>query len=231
MILQRIEGERFSRVLRLWEGDTAILLGGGASLTMEQVQLAEAGHARGVRCVAVNDSYLVAPWADVCFASDSHWYVWQQEGRDKPVLGLTAADVRARWESFAGQRCTIQNSGANVTDERVHMLRNREGMGLSVDPQVLVSGRNSGFSALNLSVLAGAKRIILLGFDGAPAADGKTHFHGGHPRQTPTGAYPYYRQAMSKAENALLELGVEVLNASPGSAIESFRKVRLEDVL
>lgn len=234
MILRRIEGERFSEVLPLWAGDTCVLIGGGPSLTLEQVGMVEDAHRAGrVRCIAVNDAYLVAPWADVVFAADSHWYVWQEEGREKPFLGLTAFDVRERWQDFAGQRCTIENSGANVTDARVHMLRNKthpeHSMGLSLDPRALVTGRNSGFQSLNLAVLAGARRVILLGFDGRAGA--ASHWHGGHPRPTPSAVYAYYRQAMSAAAQALLEAGVEVLNASPGSAIDSFPRVRLEDVL
>jgi hypothetical protein len=218
--------------VRGWVGETAVILGGGPSLHAEQLARVKQAYADGrARVVAVNDAYLVAWYADVHYAADSHWHRWHTEGIDKPVLGMKAAEVRERWATFAGQKCTIENSGANVTDDAVHMLRNKEGMGLSPDPEVLVSGRNSGFQALNLAVLAGAKRIVLLGFDGAPAADGREHFHGGHPRPTPKEAYPLYRQAMSKAENALLEAGVEVLNASPGSAIDSFPKVALEDVL
>jgi hypothetical protein len=43
--------------------------------------------------------------------------------------------------------------------------------------------------------------------------------------------YPLYRQAMSAAEHALQAQGVEVINCSPGSAIDSFPKMALEAVL
>lgn len=236
MILRRIEGSRFSEVQPLWAGLTAVVIGCGPSLTKEQVALVGELRAAGeVRAVVVNDAYLLASWADVQYAADSHWHQWHQEGIAKPALKLSAEQVKERWASFAGQKCTIQNSGANVTDEAVHMLRNRSfpshSMGLSLDPTALVTGRNSGFQAMNLAVLAGAKQIVLLGFDGAPAKDGREHFHGGHPRPTPVAAYPLYRQAMSAAENALAEAGVEVVNCSPGSAIDSFPKKALEDVL
>jgi hypothetical protein len=144
---------------------------------------------------------------------------------------MDAAEVRRRFGAFRGEKCTIQSSGGNVADTGVHMLKNKEGMGLSLDPETLVSGRNSGFQALNLAVLAGAKKIILLGFDGAPQDDGREHFHGPHPRPTPSAAYPLYRQAMSAAENPLIDFGVEVINCSPGSRIDSFPKSALEDVL
>jgi len=236
MILRRVDGSRFSAVAPLWKGLTAVVIGGGASLTAEQFEaVGRARHTATIRVVAVNDAYLLAPWADVIYAADSHWFKWHTAGIAKPLLGLSAEAVAHRWATFAGQKCTIQSSGGNVTDEAVHMMRNRDfpnhGQGLSLDPHFLVTGRNSGFQALNLAVLAGAKRIILIGFDGAPAKDGKEHFHGGHPRPTPREAYPLYRQAMSAAESLLIDAGVQVLNASPGTQIDSFPKVRLEDVL
>lgn len=237
MILERIAGSRFSRVVRAWEGQTAVILGGGPSLTGYQIDAVWAAHARGlVRCVAVNDAYLLAAFADVHYAADSHWHQWHTDGIAKPKLGFTAAHVRERWAGFAGQKCTIENSGANVTDAAVHRLRNKHGptmhaMGLSDDPEALITGHNSGFQAMNLAVLAGAETIILLGFDGAPAEDGETHFHGGHPRPTPTDAYPLYRQSMTAARSGLRAAGVRVVNCSPGSKIDAFERGVLEDML
>lgn len=232
MILRRIEGERFSRVDPEWTAQTAVILGGGPSLTPAAFELvAAAWKADRVRAIAVNDSYLLAPWADVHFAADSHWFKWHTEGIEKASVGLTASQVRERWASFPGQKCTVMGSGDNVADPAVHVLRHREGRGLSLDPHEVITGRNSGFVALNMAVLAGAKRILLLGFDGKPGENDRGHWHGGHPRPTPPAAYPLYRQAMSAAENPLLEAGIEVINCSPGSAIDSFPKVAVEDVL
>lgn len=236
MILRRLAADRFSEVLPIWPGQTVVLLGGGPSLTPDQVELARVAHAVGaVRCIAINDAYLWAPWADVHYAADAHWHRWHTEGIDKPLLGLGAAEVRARWTSFAGQKCSIENGGGNVDDDAVHLLRNAHGavhgFGLSLNRRMLVTGRNSGFQALNLAVLAGAKTIILLGFDGKPAQDGKTHWFGDHPKLESSAVYALYRQAMSMAENELAAAGVSVVNCSPGSAIDAFPKMALEDVL
>lgn len=228
MILRRIEDERFSEVLSLWEGKTAAVFGGGPSLKREQVAMVRAA---GIPSIAVNAAYLWADFADLVFFADSHFERWQREGVDYSKAGFHAEQVRERWAAFAGQKCTVMGSGDNVTDPAVHVIRHREGRGLSLDPRELVTGRNSGFMAMNLAVLAGAKRVLLLGFDGKPGENGRGHWHGDHPRPTPEAAYPLYRQAMSAAENALLDAGVEVLNCSPGSAIDTFPRVELEDVL
>jgi len=232
MILRRIEGSRYSEVLPLWRGHTVVIIGGGESLTRDQIELARAAHAADrCRCIAINDAYLWAPWADVGYAADPHWHGWHTHGVAKPLLGLTADEVRERWESFLGQKCSIESGGSAAIDDDVHLLRNRDypvlGFGLSEDPRALVTGRNSGFQALNLATLAGASPILLLAFDGKPGA-AKSHWHGGHPQPTPPAAYEQYRRAMSAAENALLRLGIEVINVTPGSAIDSFRKSSLE---
>lgn len=236
MILRRLEGDRFSEVLPEWRGETVVLLAGGPSLTIEQVEAVHAVHAAGkVRCIAINDCYLLAPWANVSYAADHHWHRWHTDGIAIPHLHLSADEVCQRWTAFKGQKCSIENMSKIVLDERVHLLRNahgnRHGFGLSRDPRALVTGRNSGFQALNLAILAGAKKVILLGFDGRPGADGKTHWFGEHPRPTPVAVYPYYRQAMSEAERGIAAAGVEVVNCSPGSAIDSFQKMPLEEAL
>jgi hypothetical protein len=236
MILHRLENDRFSEVAPTWSGACVVLIGGGPSLTYDQVDQVQEQHSRAnLRCIAINDAYLWAPWADVHYAADAQWHRWHSEGIDKPLLGLSAASVRAQWSWFAGQKCSIENGGGQVEDDSVHLLRNAHGavhgFGLSLNPRALVTGRNSGFQALNLAVLAGAKRVILLGFDGKPAQDGKAHWFGDHPSPTPPAAYPLYRQAMSAAEHDMAAAGVEVVNCSPGSAIDAWPKMELENVL
>lgn len=232
-ILRRRDADRFSEVLPAWAGATAVIIGGGPSLSTAQVECVGAacaasgvagnGHADGRRvyAIAVNDAYRLAPFAEVLYFADSHWWEWHR--------------ARPEFVEYAGQKCTIQNSGANVTDEAVHMLRNAHhpylGNGLSLDPGVLVSGRNSGFQALNLAILAGAKSVLLLGFDGRPDKTGRTHWFGEHPRPTPASAYEHYRRAFSAAERMIAAAGVRVLNCSPGSGIDSFPKVALENAL
>lgn len=233
MILRRNESDRFSTVAREWEGQTAVLFGGGPSLTQEQVELVRA--AGRVKCVAVNDAYLWADFADVCYFADAKFFRWQQEGVAKPALGLTEEQVRERWAEFPGQKCSIENSMAYIDDPAVYLLRNAHfpyhGTGLSLDPGRVVTGRNSGFQALNLAILAGAKRIILLGFDGRPNAEGKTHFFGEHPTPTPAAVWQEIQKAFSAAESAIEAAGVRVVNCSPGSFIDSFPKMALQDAM
>ena len=232
MILRRIEGSRFSEVLPAWSGQAVVIIGGGESLTLEQIAVVKAAHDAGAcRCIAINDVYLWAPWADVQYAADPHWLGWHTAGIDKPLLGLSAADVRAAWAVFPGQKCSIESGESRKIADDVHLLRNRDGcgnhgVGLSTDPRAIVTGRNSGFQALNVAALASCSTILLLAFDNKERA--RSHWHGDHPMLTPTYAYTEHRKAMSAAEDALIRAGIEVVNVTPGSAIDSFRKSTLE---
>lgn len=233
MILRRNARDRYSTVAREWRGETAVLIGGGPSLTVGQIELVRAAHAAGqVRCIVVNDGFLLAPWADVCYFADAKWWRWTTDGTPKP--GFTAEEVRDRFASFAGQKCSIQSMRAAIPDDSVHMLRNRDfphhGEGLSLDHGALVTGRNGGFQALNLAVLAGIQAAILIGYDGAPR-DGRTHWFGDHPRVERPTVYPEIRRGFTAARRALAAAGVRVMNCSPGSAIDAFDKVELEEAL
>lgn len=234
MILSRLVNSRYSEVLPVWIDHSVVIIGGGPSLTSAQVdQVAVAIICGGVKCITVNDAYLLAPWADVHYAADQRWHRWHTEGVERD--GLSAPVVSQRWADLTSQKCSIENGMNTVDDETVHILKNADGnshgYGLSLDRQSLVTGRNSGFQALNLAVLSGTKRIILLGFDGQPGPDGRSHWFGDHPQPQPASTYMYFRAAMAAAAPILEAMDVQVLNASPGTAIDAFVKVNLWDVL
>src|SRR5471032_37654 len=113
--------DRFSEVAPEWSGGIAVLIGGGPSLTREQVAAVRtAREAERVNVIAVNDAYRIAPFADVCYFADSEWWTWHKD--------------RPGFRDFAGQKCSISDSGANITDADVHVLRNAGTRGISTDP-------------------------------------------------------------------------------------------------
>jgi hypothetical protein len=123
-----------------------------------------------------------------------------------------------------------------VDDPQVHILRNAnegtKGPTLSLDPEYLATGCNSGFQALNLAVLAGAKKIILLGYDAKePSRGDKSHWFGEHPRPCTMAAYAMYRNSFKNGAEAIKAADVRVINCSPGSAITAFERMALADCL
>lgn len=130
---------------------------------------------------------------------------------------------------------TIFPTGNEIDDPAVHMLNNgdvpaKENPGLSLESGTLLTGRNSGYQALNLAVLAGAKRVVLLGFDMC-FKGGKSHWFGDHPIANVEADFRNYAKAFRTTLPQLERVGVEVLNCSPISLIDAFPKVTLEEAL
>lgn len=162
--------------------------------------------------------------------------MWHTAGIAKPLLGLSAEQVRDRFSAFRGQKCSIHTSGLGIEDGAVHMLRNKHfpnnGEGLSLDPEYLVTGSNSGCQATNLALLAQPRLVLLLGMDGGLAPDGKRHWHGDHPVIEPDSIYPVMRKAFrALAEAAKRSNAARIINCTPGSQVDAFERMPLDQAL
>jgi len=94
----------------------------------------------------------------------------------------------------------------------------------SLDPR-LVGGYCVGGSAINIAAHFGAKRILLLGYNMAGG-----HWFPNHPTPVPSSnAHARHRAGIESMVPALRELGIEVINCTPKSALTCFPKGRIED--
>lgn len=165
--------------------------------------------------LAVSDAYKLAPWADALYSCDPEWW-------DEHAAKVTAA-------GFTGQRWTQSQSAALKYGLRWISALRRDG--LSRDPRVIHTGGNSGYQAVNLAYLFGARRILLLGFDMKPSA-GREHFFGSHPGQLRRSLpFNVWIQDFRTLAADLKAEGVEVINCTPGSALDCFPKAQIEDVI
>lgn len=193
----------------MWPGEAACILGGGPSLTVEQI-----AHVRGkARVVCVNDSYLLAPWADWLHGSDYKWWLWH---RDKGAL------------AFPGIRTTVT---VTLPKAWARLLKPSGNTGFDPDPSCVRTGASGVYQAIHALVHAGVARVLLLGVDMQNAPDGRTHWHGGHPDGMTTDFETVMAPKFETLKPALAERGVEVLNCSPGSALQAFPLARLEDAI
>jgi len=95
--------------------------------------------------------------------------------------------------------------------------------------QVDISGfNNSGIGSIQLAILGGARRVILLGYD-CKITDGKRHWHGDHPKQL-TNAVGMNKW-VDKYREFAKTVDIEILNASRETALECFPIVDLETAL
>lgn len=110
------------------------------------------------------------------------------------------------------------------------MLRNSGQEGVSVDPESLRTGYNGGYQAMNLATLAGAARIVLLGYDCRAKDPQHSHFFGDHRDRTQMHVFSVMAKQFRMAAPILQKMGVEVINCTPGSALDCFRKQDIASV-
>jgi hypothetical protein len=88
---------------------------------------------------------------------------------------------------------------------------------------------NSGAGAMALAGLAGARRILMLGYD-CQRTGGKAHWHGDHPKgMGNAGSLPKWPQQFAKVRDGLA--GVEIINCTRETALTCFPRAPLEECL
>jgi hypothetical protein len=211
-LLRRPDGwpiDRFAVTTHAWAGQVVVCIGGGPSAGVaDLVRIAGRAH-----CIAINNSYLLAPFADVVYFADKQWWDWHH--------------ARKEFMSHPGQKATIENTGMLIPDFDVFMLHNDGNEGLSERPNALNTGSNGGYQAVNLAWHSRPKKILLVGYD-MRYPGGKSHWHGGHPTKMPESHYTMYARKFDTMLPQLKRSGVEVINCSPGSAIKCFPVSTLE---
>lgn len=126
-------------VTGIWKGETVAILGAGPDMTEE---LAE--KAREHKTIAVNRAVKFAPNADMFVALDPHHPFWEEADKagfkGMRILGVEHEDYDALY--------------LGMMYETVKIAENHT-----------IQIRNNALAAIRIAFLAGAKKIILLGFD------------------------------------------------------------------
>jgi hypothetical protein len=180
-----------------------IIAASGPSLTKKDLDFCKG---KGT-VIVINNTYQLAPWADILYACDNVWWNAYPEAKE-----------------FAGRKISIQHNHPDVE------LWEYEQTGNGLGKSLMRTGGNSGFQALNLAYLLGAKKIILLGYDMQYTND-LAHWHGDHKRGlTQQTAFEQWINHFNIIAKDLKNEGVEVINATRETALECFKRQRLEDV-
>jgi hypothetical protein len=201
-----------------WRGETVVVAASGPSLVSDL-----AWQCRGFPVIAVNDACRIFTNAHILYACDARW--WNCHAGAGEFHG-------ERW-SCHGERADDKRSVAEQYG--IKLIRGSHGNGFSFDPGVIHYGGNSGFQAVNIALhkIGWHGRIILLGFD-MRSVDGKKHFFGDHPlsvrRHWDEKKFRVWIKKFDKAARMLPD-GVQIVNCTPGSALNSFPKMSLADAL
>lgn len=198
------------------DGRLVIVAAPGPSLTQ-----AVADRCRGHTVFSCKDSYRLMPWAEVMYGCDEKF--WARTNGCRDFKG-------ERWSSHGGSHSDDKTRAAAQWGLR--LVTGKRGVGFSLDPKFIHYGNNSGFQAINLAILFGATRIVLVGFD-MRCVDGNRYFHGRHP-SPPNGqqdsGFSSFHEYFNHAAR-LLPKHISIVNATPDSALKSFLRVTLDETL
>lgn len=200
---------------KIWEKQTAFVLGGGPTL-LECL----AGRTLDKQNVlGVNAAYTLGAWVDVCWFGDAKFYWWNKDGLD----------------AFAGMKFTynrgIRHGFASVAgQEGIDVVHRGKGRGLDMRVGYVGWNCSSGGSAINLAAQLGATRIVLLGYD-MRVVNGQKNWLPHDEERTKLNPYVNFLRPFGRIKQDAKRLGIEVLNATPGSALRKFPFVNLDEVL
>ncbi|MCB1567830.1 MAG: hypothetical protein KDI69_03295 [Xanthomonadales bacterium] len=192
-----------------WHGEIVVVAASGLSLDQSDLELVR-GRAR---LIVINSSWKMAPWADALYGCDEHW--WRKKGpTPEQFAGLRFIGMR----EFPG--CV----SCGVASGEGFMRWCGERLG---------SGWNSGFQALNLAAVSGARRVVLTGYD-LQRTDEQSHWHGDHGdglNNPSARTLEGFRQWIDQAAPDLEAHGVEVVNATRNTALRAYWRASMETAL
>lgn len=194
-----------------WSGETCAIIACGPSAKDYDLNVLKGR----VRCIAINNSWKLVPWADILYGCDGAW--WRKyEGVPE----------------FKGLKITLHNGVATHFNLKlVSEVKSR--FDLIIDhPGCVGSGGNSGFHSVNLAVQFGCKKIILVGYD--MSLDQGFHWFGKHPsgmNNPGATSLDRWRERLDNVSKQLKGLGITVINTSLKSALRNYKKQSLIDAL
>lgn len=224
-------------IKKRFEGNTALLIATGPSIndvTYEKIIWAVK---RGIYVITINNAYQKFNFTHIHVACNDNW--WRYYLGNDPLLKNLTCFKWTRYKDIA------EKYG-------IYYINSIEKTGLSRDPSLVHINNGSGPMAINIATLSGFKKIILLGHDmkfdenynGRKKEVGSTprHFFGEYPKEMQH--WPSVKIGLSEPGvlDGLIEkyqlmipdledLGVEVVNCTPGSALKCFRQSTLEEEL
>lgn len=165
---------------------------------------------RGRSVIAINDALLQLPWATAMFSADKVWVSKRHE----------------QIKAFTGEKYIAVTEVPSNHIAGVHYLDKIRATGLSLSPDAVHVSGSSGYGALNLAFILGAKKITLLGFD---YKESSQHWYNpNHWNKTKNNiSFPLWTAAFDSTVEVLQQHSVIVLNASVDSAVTAFPKIDL----
>lgn len=221
-------------VPRSMEGKTAVIIATGPSLSAQQLELIRDRHtAGGVKVFTLNNTYQVYPETDVHLSCDGPWWRWYSN--DPFLMGLPCE----KWTWYPDM---AKEFGIN------YIYGEEKKRGLSLDQRIVHINHGSGPMIMNLAILYGCKKLVLVGHDMKFAEDYKPqkqdpgsiprHYFGEYPKKLQHWPSVKVRQGildgLIEAYEGIRDdidsrqISVDIVNCTPDSALKVFRMGELE---
>jgi hypothetical protein len=161
-----------------------------------------------VRSIVINNTFKLAPWADMLIAVDARW--WEK--------------YHPETDDFPLKVCAEPTPYADVL-----YVRHSGSDGFDPDPAFIRLGGNGGYAAIHIAAHTGCDRILLCGFN---MHGGHWHERHEYPlRDHGEGIFAKWLQRMATLAAPLAERGIEIINCTPSSALKVWPYVPLEEAL
>lgn len=196
-----------------WRDQAVVIVASGPSAASAPIEKIR----HNARIVAVNNSWKLAPFAEVVFAADHRWWI-AYEGL------MEYSGIKIMTERFRQPppEWNIRQLSFKYVDSIVWSPPGEVGW-----------GGGSGFQAFNWVVQTEPRLIALVGFD-MTLAHG-VHWHGSHNAllglvDPSAGKVSRWRRAMINAVTQVMAAGIDVVNCSPYSEL-GCRRAELDAVI
>jgi hypothetical protein len=189
-----------------WSEEVVAIVASGSSVTSEAVEKLKGK----CRVAVVNNSYQLAPWADLLYAADADW--WREKKGAKEFGGLK---VTCKPDTAIANGIFFVNLFGDFDTDQDKILMEPKG--------TIGRGGNSGFQLINIVTQAGCKKQIWMGFDFLG-----DHWHSRHPapmKNPSQRTLDKWRRRLDQQAPTLADIGVAVVVTSKASALTAFKKV------
>jgi hypothetical protein len=228
------------RVPKIWEGGDVWIIGGGPSVpkqfgvsdriiqgviegtTPPSAYSPYMEYLHNKHVIGINVAYMIGNWMDIIFFGDKGFFLTHQADLAKyPGLKISCHHTVAtyNWVKELGRDSRKKNKG------------------ISINPSLVCWNGNSGGAAISVAANAGAKRIILVGFDMKLSDSNRQHWHDHYNRgvivnkRYNTLPFERHLRGFKEIDVDARKRGIEIINACPDSTIVEFRKTTVKELM
>lgn len=208
--------DKIQQLYDIVSGRDVFVIGGGPSFKNVDKSVLD-----NKNIICINTAYKEFPNATALYWCDESWV---SKHYDEVLAHPCKLRFTARHSADGYLQKNILASG-NAT-----VLKRTGDFGLDMDINN-VKGNNSGAHVINFMANLRVKRIILLGYD-MTITKGQSHWHGGHGLPMSNHVYDdLFIPSINSMAPALKNLKIDVVNCSENSALNCFRKDKLENYI